>query len=177
MSPICFRRFISGIACARLRDPHLPRSKARLFPRRSPPRLLTAAARGGLQPSPAGRLRRATRPPAQLLHLRHSSTISWSDLLHRASFSVRGTHKIEHRLFSFIARNWRGQPLVSRQAVVSLIGATTSTAGLKVYAQLDDREYEKGIKVTDAQLATINITRNTFHGDWNYTVTPSHAQS
>lgn len=82
-------------------------------------------------------------------------------------------NKIEHRLFSFIARNWRGQPLVSRQAVVSLIGATTSTAGLKVYAQLDENVYERGVKVPDAQLAAVNLTRNEFHGEWNYLIKPS----
>ena len=81
-------------------------------------------------------------------------------------------NKIEHRLFSFIARNWRGQPLVSRQAVVSLIGATTSTAGLKVYAQLDEATYERGVKVPDAQLAAVNLTPDAFHGEWNYTIEP-----
>jgi Rhodopirellula transposase DDE domain len=81
-------------------------------------------------------------------------------------------NKIEHRLFSFIARNWRGQPLVSRQTVVSLIGTTTSTAGLTVYAELDENTYEHGIKVTDAQLAAVNLTPNDFHGEWNYTITP-----
>jgi hypothetical protein len=86
-------------------------------------------------------------------------------------------NKIEHRLFSFISTNWRGKPLISHEVIINLISNTTTTTGLKVYAQLDDREYEKGIKVTDQQLATINITRNTFHGDWNYTVTPSHTQS
>src|SRR5512143_420934 len=82
-------------------------------------------------------------------------------------------NKIEHRLFSFIARNWRGQPLVSRQAVVSLIGATTSTTGLKVYAELDDNIYERAIKITDAQLATVNLTPEEFHGEWNYLIAPS----
>jgi len=82
-------------------------------------------------------------------------------------------NKIEHRLFSFIARNWRGQPLISRQAVVSLIGATTSTAGLKVYAELDENTYERAIKVTDAQLAEVKLTPDTFHGEWNYTIKPS----
>ena len=86
-------------------------------------------------------------------------------------------NKIEHRLFSFISTNWRGKPLISHEVIINLISNTTTTTGLKVYAQLDDREYEKGIKVTDEQLATINITRNPFHGDWNYTVAPSHAQS
>ena len=86
-------------------------------------------------------------------------------------------NKIEHRLFSFISTNWRGKPLISHEVIINLISATTTTTGLKVYAQLDDREYKKGIKISDQQLATINITRNTFHGDWNYTVAPSHTQS
>jgi transposase len=81
-------------------------------------------------------------------------------------------NKIEHRLFSFISRNWRGRPLVSRQAVVSLIGATTSTAGLKVYAELDESTYERGIKVSDVELAAVNLTRDEFHGEWNYTIKP-----
>ncbi|MGH2741207.1 MAG: ISAzo13 family transposase [Thermoleophilaceae bacterium] len=81
-------------------------------------------------------------------------------------------NKIEHRLFSFIARNWRGQPLVSRQAVVSLIGATTSTAGLKVYAELDENTYQRAIKITDAQLAAVNLIRDEFHGEWNYLIKP-----
>jgi len=83
-------------------------------------------------------------------------------------------NKIEHCLFSFIARNWRGEPLTSRQAVVSLIAATTSTKGLKVYAQLDENAYERKIKITDAQLAAVNLHRHAFHGDWNYTITPLH---
>jgi len=82
-------------------------------------------------------------------------------------------NKIEHRLFSFIARNWRGQPLVSRQAVVSLIGATTSTAGLKVYAQLDENAYQRGIKVPDADLAAVNLHPDAFHGEWNYLIKPT----
>ncbi|HKQ60667.1 MAG TPA: ISAzo13 family transposase, partial [Candidatus Polarisedimenticolaceae bacterium] len=81
-------------------------------------------------------------------------------------------NKIEHRLFSFIARNWRGQPLVSRQAVVSLVAATTSTAGLKVYAKLDEGTYQRGIKISDAQLAQVNLVRDAFHGDWNYIIKP-----
>jgi transposase len=81
-------------------------------------------------------------------------------------------NKIEHRLFSFISRNWRGRPLVSRQAIVSLIGATTSTAGLEVHAQLDERSYPRGVKVTDTQLAAVNLTRDQFHGEWNYTIKP-----
>ncbi|MDP2181172.1 MAG: ISAzo13 family transposase [Actinomycetota bacterium] len=81
-------------------------------------------------------------------------------------------NKIEHRLFSFITRNWRGQPLVSRQAIVSLIGATTSSAGLEVYARLDERSYQRGVRVSDAQLATVNLTRDEFHPEWNYVIHP-----
>ena len=65
----------------------------------------------------------------------------------------------------------------SHEVIINLISNTTTSTGLKVYAQLDDREYEKGIKVSDEQLATINISRNPFHGDWNYTMAPSHAKS
>jgi len=81
-------------------------------------------------------------------------------------------NKIEHRLFSYISRNWRGQPLVSRQAIVSLIGATTSSTGLKVYAQLDEGAYERGIKVSNAELSAVNLTRDEFHGEWNYVIKP-----
>ena len=87
-----------------------------------------------------------------------------------------GTSKwnmIEHRLFSYIVRNWRGQPLVSRQAVVSLIAATTSTKDLKVYAQLDESNYERGIKISDADLAAVNLHPDTFHGEWNYLIKPT----
>ena len=79
-------------------------------------------------------------------------------------------NKIEHRLFSFISRNWRERPLLSRQAIVSLIGATTSTAGLKVYAQLDEGTYERGVNVSDAELAAVNLIRDEFHGEWNYVI-------
>jgi Rhodopirellula transposase DDE domain len=61
--------------------------------------------------------------------------------------------------------------------VVNLIAATKTNTGLKVYAQLDNRDYERGVEVTDDQLAAVNITRHTFHGDWNYTINPSLAQS
>ncbi|MEA2232338.1 MAG: hypothetical protein QOD83_2154 [Solirubrobacteraceae bacterium] len=63
--------------------------------------------------------------------------------------------------------------MVSRQAVVSLIGATTSTTALKVYAELDENAYERGVKVSDALLATVNLHRDTFHGEWNYLIKPT----
>jgi len=82
-------------------------------------------------------------------------------------------NKIEHRLFSFITQNWRGQPLISHAAIVSLISNTRTTAGLKVHCQLDKRPYPTGVEISDEQLATVNIQRDPFHGDWNYTVRPS----
>jgi Rhodopirellula transposase DDE domain len=88
-------------------------------------------------------------------------------------------NKIEHRLFSFITVNWRGKPLRSYRTIVQLIAATTTDTGLKVRAELDENKYPKGVKVSDAQLATVNLSRHSFHGDWNYTISPSrkHSQS
>lgn len=82
-------------------------------------------------------------------------------------------NKIEHRMFSFISKNWRGKPLLSQQAVVELIGNTTTKTGLKIQAALDERTYEKGIKVSDEELAQLNMTRNQFHGEWNYSIAPN----
>jgi hypothetical protein len=81
-------------------------------------------------------------------------------------------NKIEHRLFSFITMNWRGKPLRSYRTIVQLIAATTTDTGLKVRAELDERKYPKGLKVSDTQLAAVNISRHSFHGDWNYTISP-----
>jgi Rhodopirellula transposase DDE domain len=82
-------------------------------------------------------------------------------------------NRIEHRLFSHISMNWRGRPLVSHEVVVQLIGTTTTRTGLKVRAELDPGSYPTGIKVTDAELAAVPLTRHAFHGEWNYTITPS----
>jgi hypothetical protein len=81
-------------------------------------------------------------------------------------------NKIEHRLFSFITRNWRGKPLVSHQAIVSLIASTTTSPGLIVKAALDTNRYDTEIKVGDEELAGLSLQRHEFHGDWNYTITP-----
>jgi hypothetical protein len=81
-------------------------------------------------------------------------------------------NKVEHRLFCFITQNWRGKPLVSHQAIVNLIAATTTRNGLIVKAALDTGTYETGIKVTDEHMTTLALTRAEFHGDWNYTITP-----
>jgi hypothetical protein len=81
-------------------------------------------------------------------------------------------NRIEHRLFSFITCNWRGKPLVSYQAIVQLIAATTTTTGLKVRCKLDQNTYPAGIKVSDAEIDALNISRHDFHGNWNYTINP-----
>ena len=83
-------------------------------------------------------------------------------------------NRIEHRLFCHITQNWRGRPLTDRVAVVELIGATTTKAGLKVECALDTRTYEKGIKVRDAEMAALDITGDGFHPEWNYTIKPRH---
>lgn len=82
-------------------------------------------------------------------------------------------NKVEHRLFSFISSNWRGEPLVDYETVVNLISNTTTRAGLKVDCKLDLRKYPIGIKVTDDQWKMINLSPEKFHGDWNYTIHPS----
>ncbi len=86
-----------------------------------------------------------------------------------------GTSKwnlIEHRLFCHITQNWRGRPLVSLEVIVNLIGNTTTRAGLKVRAELDPAPYPTGIKVSDAELAAVQLQPATFHGNWNYAITP-----
>ncbi len=87
-------------------------------------------------------------------------------------------NKIEHRMFSHITQNWRGRPLVSHEVIVNgprpprLIANTTTRAGLKIRAKLDRGKYPTGIKITHAELASLNLTPDNFHGDWNYTVLP-----
>ena len=81
-------------------------------------------------------------------------------------------NKIEHRLFSYLSLNWRGRPLESRQIIVSLIGATKTKTGLKVSAALDEALYPLGKKVSDEQMAALKLTRDSFHGEWNYSLAP-----
>jgi len=81
-------------------------------------------------------------------------------------------NKIEHRLFSFITQNWRGKPLLSTQVIISLIAATSTRTGLKVYAQLDERTYPSKIAVTKEQLAAVQLHGDPFHPEWNYTIEP-----
>jgi hypothetical protein len=82
-------------------------------------------------------------------------------------------NKIEHRLFSYISQNWRGKPLVSHEVIVNLIASTTTRTGLTVHCALDTNTYPKGIKVTDDELNQLNLVRDEFHGEWNYTIKPN----
>ena len=82
-------------------------------------------------------------------------------------------NKIEHRLFAHISMNWRGRPLISHHVIVELIGATTTKAGLHVEAELDPGQYPTKVKVTDEEMAQLQITPHPFHGEWNYTLVPA----
>lgn len=81
-------------------------------------------------------------------------------------------NKIEHRLFSYISKNWRAKPLTSIEVVVNLIANTTTEKGLKVKGKEDQKEYKKGIKISDQELEDISINRHEFRGQWNYTILP-----
>ncbi len=81
-------------------------------------------------------------------------------------------NKIEHRMFCHITQNWRGRPLISHDVIVQLIASTTTRTGLKIQAELDAGSYPAGIKITDVELAALNLKRADFHGDWNYTLLP-----
>ena len=81
-------------------------------------------------------------------------------------------NKIEHRLFCHISMNWKGQPLTSHEVVLKLIGSTKTNSGLKVCAKLDKKTYPKGIKVSDEEMAKINLIQHKFHGELNYTILP-----
>ncbi|MFW5887037.1 MAG: ISAzo13-like element transposase-related protein, partial [Bacteroidota bacterium] len=76
-------------------------------------------------------------------------------------------------LFSYISQNWRGKPLISYEVIINLIASTKTTKGLEVECEIDINSYEKGIKISDKEMAQINIEKETFHGDWNYRIKPS----
>ena len=82
-------------------------------------------------------------------------------------------NKIEHKMFSYITQNWRGVPLISKEAIVQLIGSTKTSKGLEIQAQIDYRDYQKGIEVDDEDFESIALTRDKFHGEWNYTISPT----
>jgi len=97
--------------------------------------------------------------------------------MHVAKFNCNGTskwNKIEHRLFSFISINWKGKPLTSYEVIVNLIANTKTKTGLKVYAVLDERAYQLKRTVSDKEMKLLNIERDAFHGEWNYTIKPRH---
>jgi hypothetical protein len=105
------------------------------------------------------------------------------ELADEAAITVRVCHfppgtskwnKVEHRLFSFISSNWRGEPLRDYETIVQLIAKTTTAKGLKVTCRLDRRRYPVGRKVTDDEFATVRLFPNRFHGDWNYAIRPHH---
>ncbi len=81
-------------------------------------------------------------------------------------------NQIDHRMFCHITENWRGRPLVDHAVVVNLIGRTQTRTGLQVQAELDTNRYKKGIKVADAELESVRLKKDKFHGDWNYTIEP-----
>ena len=92
----------------------------------------------------------------------------------------RGTskwNKIGHRMFCHITQSWRGRPLRSREVVVNLIGQTTTTAGLRIHAELDENDYPAGVKVSDKMLADLALERDDFHGEWNYRLSPAVARN
>jgi hypothetical protein len=101
-----------------------------------------------------------------------------SNQLHKAITVVHfppGTskwNKIEHRLFSFISKNWRRKPLISTAVIINLISATKTKTGLVVECVLDKNKYATNIPVSDEEYAAINIKRHKFHGEWNYTISP-----
>ncbi len=81
-------------------------------------------------------------------------------------------NKIEHRMFCHITQNWRATPLVNLLVVIALIANTTTKTGLKIHCELDLNTYPKGIKISDEEMATLNITRDKFHPEWNYAIAP-----
>ena len=84
-------------------------------------------------------------------------------------------NKIEHRLFAYITKNWRARPLISYEVIVNLIAGTTTTKGLKVKCALDNQSYDRGKKVSDRELSAINLSKDAFHEDWNYSIRPVRA--
>lgn len=83
-------------------------------------------------------------------------------------------NKIEHKMFSFISQNWRGKPLIDIATVINLISNTRTKSGLEIKTRLDEKHYKKGIKVTDEELAAINLVKDEFHGEWNYKIVPNN---
>ena len=98
-------------------------------------------------------------------------------VVHHLSPGTSKWNKIEHRLFSFITMNWKAEPLVSYRVIVDLIAATTTKTGLTVQCELDSAHYPKGILVSDREMKDLNITRDPFHGEWNYIIHPAETNA
>jgi hypothetical protein len=113
------------------------------------------------------------RRPCKPWPMKNSSASLWLTIL---PLPCRW-NKIEHRLFSFISLNWRAKPLTSLETVIELISHTTTEEGLHVTAIKDSHTYPTGITVTDAELKALNIVRDAFHGEWNYTIKPQDTAS
>ena len=98
-------------------------------------------------------------------------------MVHHLPLGTSKWNKIEHRLFSFITMNGRAEPRLSYRAIVDLIAATTTKTGLTVLCELDSAYYPKGIVVSDQAMDNLNITRDAFHGEWNYTIHPTETNA
>jgi len=114
----------------------------------------------------------------------HAVSIQASDLANQLGMTISVCHfppgtskwnKIEHRMFCHITQNWRGRPLVSHEVVINLIAATSTQHGLKIQAELDSGDYPTGTKVTDDELAAVNLEHDDFHGEWNYHIHPTQS--
>ena len=101
-----------------------------------------------------------------------SDEIGLKIIVHHFPPGTSKWNKIEHRLFSYISQNWRGQPLISRETVVNLISNTKTDTGLEVRSMLDKNHYQKGKKITNSEMDTLNIQGDNFHPEWNYTISP-----
>jgi hypothetical protein len=126
------------------------------------------------QPRFGGPTRRRSFTPAQKLEhvAAFAATTGLSITVCHLPPGTSKWNKIEHRLFAHITMNWRGTPLTSHQTVVNLIGAVTTTTGLKVHAELDNRDYPIGVRISDADMDALPIHRHKWHGEWNYTLNP-----
>jgi len=112
--------------------------------------------------------------------------VAWQNLANALGLTIDVCHfppgtskwnKIEHRMFCHITQNWRGRPLISHEVIINLIAATKTQKGLTIQAELDDGSYPTGIKVSDDELATVNLRPGEFHGDWNYCIAPTRKKN
>ena len=103
---------------------------------------------------------------------RFASATGWAITVSHFPPGTSKWNKIEHRMFSYISMNWRGQPLTSLAVIVNLIAGTKTTTGLRIRCELDKSQYPKGRKVTDEQMDALRLEHDEFHGDWNYTLRP-----